>query len=350
MFIKKISRTLFPLLVFIAIASIAITAHGAECSAEFCPLADVEGTKLAGLYDSSEDGSLATFMSRIFTFAISAGALMAVLRLTYAGYLYMVTDLWTTKGKAIEIIQTTTLGLFLLLAVYLILYQINPQILSLQILFRGGESTSNNSEQQRNLGVPVQPEKKGVFYEKQSDAPESSWCYQSAEGFKCFESQFECIKTRFDSRDYNVPGATCKSLAEPVPLNEEGEITPPEQGEGDYYYERQAGKYCYEAAGTGSYNYYCSANQAQCAEYATAEGKTCSLQSTSNSQESAGESPSEENSSAESKGKFYEQGDSGLFGLYCYSVTGGFQCFTSSNACETERPTGDPSNICSRVF
>jgi hypothetical protein len=76
---------------------------------------------------------------------------MAVLRLTYAGYLYMVTDLWTTKGKAVEIIQSTVLGLFLLLAVYLILWQINPQILSLRILFTNSPGAIRKSDPPPNL-------------------------------------------------------------------------------------------------------------------------------------------------------------------------------------------------------
>ncbi len=58
----------------------------------------------------------------------------AVLRLVYAGYMYMGSDMWSSKGKAREIIRDTTLGILLLLAIWLILFQINPNILNLNIL------------------------------------------------------------------------------------------------------------------------------------------------------------------------------------------------------------------------
>jgi hypothetical protein len=43
-------------------------------------------------------------------------------------------DMWSHKGAAKEIIQDVTLGLLLLLGIYLILYQVNPDILTLKAL------------------------------------------------------------------------------------------------------------------------------------------------------------------------------------------------------------------------
>lgn len=103
-----------------------------ECTAEFCPLANVQGSKLETLYRSN--GSLADFVSNIFTMAISAGAILAVIRLSWAGYLYMTTDSWGSKGHAKEVIGDVVLGLLLLLGIWLILWQINPDILKLNFL------------------------------------------------------------------------------------------------------------------------------------------------------------------------------------------------------------------------
>ena len=99
----------------------------------FVPLACVEQSpRLAGLYSS---GDLASFVQKLFTFALVVGAIGGVLRLAYAGYLYMgQSDMWSHKGEARKIIGDVTLGLLLLLAIWLILYQINPDILSLRAL------------------------------------------------------------------------------------------------------------------------------------------------------------------------------------------------------------------------
>lgn len=102
----------------------------------FVPLADVSGSsKLSGLYSNSGSGDLSSFINSLFKFALAAGAVAAVLRLTYAGYLYMgQADMWSHKGQAKQIIGDVTLGLLLLLGIWLILYQINPDILKLNAL------------------------------------------------------------------------------------------------------------------------------------------------------------------------------------------------------------------------
>ncbi|MCR4325712.1 MAG: hypothetical protein NUV59_02800 [Patescibacteria group bacterium] len=126
---KKILRLSFhitPIVVFV-LPMLAI-------AATFVPLADIgaQSSKLSGLYDSAD---LSTYVNRVFTFAIALGAMAAVLRLVFAGYLYMAqSDMWSSKGQARMIIADVTLGLLLLLSVWLILNQINPDIVSLDSL------------------------------------------------------------------------------------------------------------------------------------------------------------------------------------------------------------------------
>ncbi|HEY4487290.1 MAG TPA: hypothetical protein VI483_00830 [Candidatus Paceibacterota bacterium] len=105
----------------------------------FVSLACYKGTPLADVYQSN---SLPKFLSALFTVALSVGGIIAVIRLVVAGYHYMGSDMWSSKGKAKEIIQDVVFGLLLLLGTYLILYQINPCILNLDILqgFRGGQT------------------------------------------------------------------------------------------------------------------------------------------------------------------------------------------------------------------
>ena len=113
----------------------------------FIPLAPTPGnSKLAQLYQSTDLGN---FFSILFVTALSVGAIIAVLRLAYAGYQYMTTDAWGSKMHAKEIIGEVVLGLLLLLGVWLILKQINPQILNLDILQRIGPG---------GVSVPIRPQ------------------------------------------------------------------------------------------------------------------------------------------------------------------------------------------------
>lgn len=100
----------------------------------FVPLADSsQSPMLQSLYSAE---GLGGYVNKLFAMAISVGAIIAVLRIAFAGYMYMMSDMWTNKSRAREILGEVVLGLILLLGVYLILYQINPCILDLNILNR----------------------------------------------------------------------------------------------------------------------------------------------------------------------------------------------------------------------
>jgi hypothetical protein len=122
------------ILMAVSIATPHVFAQTADapCTTNFCPLANVDNSKLGDIYSSS--GTLSSFLNNIFRFALSIGAILAVLRLGWAGYLYMTSDSWGSKGHAKEVIGDVVLGLLLLLGTWLILYQINPDILKLNVL------------------------------------------------------------------------------------------------------------------------------------------------------------------------------------------------------------------------
>jgi len=111
--------------------SAAGCAPGVTGTGGFVPLECFEQSdKLKQAYETRDFDK---FLQTLFVGAISLGGILAVLRLAYAGFLYMASDLPGVKGKAREVIQDTLLGLFLLLAIWLILNQINPDILSLKV-------------------------------------------------------------------------------------------------------------------------------------------------------------------------------------------------------------------------
>lgn len=123
--------SLATVLVLFASAPIA---QAACDSTTFCPLTDVQGSRLETIYQNSDGTTLSGFLTGLFTAVISVSAILAVLRLGYAGYLYMTSESWGSKGKAKEVIGDTVLGLLLLLSCWLILNQINPDILKLTVL------------------------------------------------------------------------------------------------------------------------------------------------------------------------------------------------------------------------
>ena len=108
--------------------------HTALAVGGFVPLADLGaqgGSKLSNLYGSN---GLRDYVNALFTFALSLGAILAVLRIAYAGYMYMGTDSWGNKSEAKKIIGDVVVGLLLLLSIWLILNQINPHLLDLNVL------------------------------------------------------------------------------------------------------------------------------------------------------------------------------------------------------------------------
>ena len=125
---------------------------GCEGAGGFVPLECFQDS--AKLRDAYQTQELGPFLQKVFVGAISLGAILAVLRLAYAGFVYMASDLWTDKQKARDIIKDTFLGLFLLIAIYIILWQINPEILSLKIN-TGSQPSAQPGQQSNYFGADV---------------------------------------------------------------------------------------------------------------------------------------------------------------------------------------------------
>ena len=79
------------------------------------------------------DPDFTTFLNALFKASLAVGAILAVLRIVYGGYLYMTTDVWSKLEDAKRVLSDAVIGLLLLLAIWLILNQINPHILDLNI-------------------------------------------------------------------------------------------------------------------------------------------------------------------------------------------------------------------------
>ena len=180
--------------VLLAIGVIAPDIVLAQCTDGFCPLAEVKGTKLATLY-SDTGGDLSIFIGRLFGFALSIGAILAILRIAWGGYLYMTTDLWSTKERAREVLRETVLGLLLLLAVYIILHQINPAILDLNLNITPAPPGGQVSESAEERG--------GFCYEITQPNPLGG----NTVSYGCFNTQAECTSSA-SSNSYSSSGCS----------------------------------------------------------------------------------------------------------------------------------------------
>ncbi len=141
------------------VLSCALPALALAQQSGFVPLTkDADFQKIFGLTGASMGGGandLGTFINSAFKIALSLGAILAVLRIAWAGYQYMSSDAWGEKSHAKEILGDVVIGLLLLLGTWLILYQINPDILNLRVRY---VTPQENSSQFQNVqNVPTAP-------------------------------------------------------------------------------------------------------------------------------------------------------------------------------------------------
>ncbi len=105
---------------------------------KFVPLSgvDVSKVELAPFMTRAfaKDADMSAFVNAMFLAAIGIGAMLAVLQLARAGFLYMSSDMWHKKDQAKHLIQDAVTGLLILLSVWLVLNQINPELLNLDVL------------------------------------------------------------------------------------------------------------------------------------------------------------------------------------------------------------------------
>ena len=76
-------------------------------------------------------GNLKLFLSSVYNFGVAAAAVLAVLMIAWGGVEYMTTEAFQGKSDAKNKIWNAIFGLLLVLASYLILWTINPNIINL---------------------------------------------------------------------------------------------------------------------------------------------------------------------------------------------------------------------------
>lgn len=94
----------------------------------YVPLTGIPGV------DPNENLTLVSYLNALYILTITIGALFGVIKIAYAGVKYAMSDIVTDKEKAKKDIIGVLLGLGILLATYVVLYTINPDLTKLNIL------------------------------------------------------------------------------------------------------------------------------------------------------------------------------------------------------------------------
>lgn len=120
-------KTALPLALVIGAVVFAPLVYGQQPTGEYQPLTGIPGVDPNNL-------NLVGYVNALFLLSIALGGILAVIRITLAGFKYMMTDVVSTKGSAKDDIYSSLLGLGILLATFIVLYTINPQLTNLNIL------------------------------------------------------------------------------------------------------------------------------------------------------------------------------------------------------------------------
>ena len=111
------------------------TTKGPAGASEFIPIAPIPSGK-GGEFATT--GDLSTYINSVFSLAIAAGAALAALYIAIGGFEYIFSEAMESKKNGrLRIIHALS-GLTILLIMTMILYIINPQLVSLSLLSGGG--------------------------------------------------------------------------------------------------------------------------------------------------------------------------------------------------------------------
>lgn len=113
---------------------------------------------LLGIDQSGNNPNFAAFLGGFFTLLLTAGGIVAVATLVFAGIVYMTSEVVGKKDEARKRIQKAVWGLLILISSYLILNTINPNLLAFKF-FLGqasvGQQPASTYSTRINSGTPT---------------------------------------------------------------------------------------------------------------------------------------------------------------------------------------------------
>ncbi len=146
--------TLLTLLLFIG-SSVTVSAQGG--SSDYQLLAPIPIGAGNNVQNSVPVTGFASYAQNLITLIIGISAVLAVLMIMFGGFMYMTGEALHAKSEGKSYMMNAVYGLVLLLASYLILYTINPQLLNLNLVIPGVGGGVTQGGGNPNPTVPQTP-------------------------------------------------------------------------------------------------------------------------------------------------------------------------------------------------
>ena len=136
--------------------------------------------------------NLAETLTGLFNLSIAAAGVLAVIMIAIAGIQYMGTDAYSSKEQAKERIRGAVLGVIIILSSVLFLETINPDIVSLRLVFQqitpAGEIQGLNPSKLK--GAQVDP----IKWEVKKMRTENRFCFSSGDSSCCKKTLKKVVK------------------------------------------------------------------------------------------------------------------------------------------------------------
>lgn len=145
-------RQIFTILALITLFVVSVNlTYAVDTYTQLAPLPGTgnctgSGSTLSCTVTPSATNSLGTYINGLYKLAVAAASVLAVLMIIIGGFNYVSTDAINNKEEGKETIKSALGGLLLVLASWVILYTINPQLTNLNII-----STPLNSSRLSDL-------------------------------------------------------------------------------------------------------------------------------------------------------------------------------------------------------
>lgn len=121
-------------LICLSTATVALAATGGTpgpAGSTFVPITPIPSPSGGGI---ATEGGISTYINAMFEYAIIAGAGLAAIYIAIGGFEYIFSEALQGKQDGRERITSALFGLMILLLMTIILYVINPDLVSLRFL------------------------------------------------------------------------------------------------------------------------------------------------------------------------------------------------------------------------
>lgn len=165
--LSKIFVFFIVLSIVLGFGSIAFTSEAANSELTYKTLTTIPGVTDAG----TTAGSTTGYINKLFMFSIGMATVLAVLMITIGGFKYMAVESFSGKTDARDMITNAITGLITLLFAWVLLNEINPEILKFKSSITGGVKLGAPPKEESNsYNKPLTPVEQAQINQDQKNA------------------------------------------------------------------------------------------------------------------------------------------------------------------------------------